>query len=70
VGSTSPVTEDEIRRVILSSATTTTQELVGQFRARLRNSDVLFSLSLSILFLFINKGLLGISEQGLSYDVF
>ncbi|KAJ3690760.1 hypothetical protein LUZ61_019924 [Rhynchospora tenuis] len=39
VASTSPVTEDEIRKVLLSSATITTQELVGQFKSRLRNSD-------------------------------
>jgi hypothetical protein len=64
VGPTSPVTEDEIRKVLLSSATITTQELVGQFRSRLRNSDVLFSqtlslsLSLSLSPLFINKGYL------------
>ncbi|KAF3340518.1 transcription initiation factor IIF subunit alpha [Carex littledalei] len=37
--STSPVTEDEIRKVLLSSANITTQELVGQFRSRLRNAD-------------------------------
>ncbi|KAJ4803899.1 hypothetical protein LUZ62_016465 [Rhynchospora pubera] len=39
VTSTSPVTEEEIRTVLLSSATITTQELVGQFKSRLRNSD-------------------------------
>lgn len=67
---TSPVTEDEIRKVLLSSVTITTQELVGQFRSRLRNSDVLFSLfSLSFLHLK-NRGLLGKCEQGLSYDIF
>ncbi|XP_078168750.1 uncharacterized protein LOC144563184 isoform X4 [Carex rostrata] len=47
--STSPITEDEIRKVLLSSANITLKELIHQFMSRLRNRDVLLlSLSLSL----------------------
>ncbi|GAB4830775.1 hypothetical protein Ancab_004808 [Ancistrocladus abbreviatus] len=37
--SQAPVTEDEIRTVLLHKAPVTTQDLVGTFKARLRNSE-------------------------------
>lgn len=38
--STGPVTEDEIRAVLLQKAPVTTQDLVAKFKARLKSQEV------------------------------
>lgn len=39
-GSTSPVTEDEIRAVLLQNGPVTTQDLVARFKSRLKDPEV------------------------------
>lgn len=40
--STGPVTEDEIRAVLMHKAPVTTQDLVAKFKSRLRTKEVCF----------------------------
>jgi len=41
---TGPVTEDEIRAVLMEKKQVTTQDLVSRFKARLKTKEVIFSL--------------------------
>ena len=55
----SPVTEDEIRSVLLAVAPVTTQDLVSRFKSRLRGSEV----GLFDTILFFSCGLLFTTSQ-------
>ena len=45
-GSTGPVTEEEIRAVLLQNGPVTTQDLVARFKSRLRTPEVCSALAL------------------------
>jgi hypothetical protein len=51
-GSTGPVTEEEIRAVLLQNGPVTTQDLVARFKSRLRTPEVCSSLALCKLALY------------------
>lgn len=49
---TGPVTEDEIRAVLMEKKQVTTQDLVSRFKARLKTKEVILAIVLYFYFIF------------------